>query len=89
MADGEGFPDRFVAAQARNSVYSRGYFRRRQVELAEGKLFLFVLCLQTHCAYDDDEDDDGGGGGRAEADHHHFCNIQACRFKKKTLTTTA
>lgn len=37
MADGEGFPDRSVAAQARNSVYSRGYLRRRQVELAEGK----------------------------------------------------
>ena len=36
MADGESFPNRSVAAQARNCVYSRGYLRRRQVEHAKG-----------------------------------------------------
>lgn len=37
MADGEGFPDRAVVAQARNSVHPRGHLRRRQVELPEGE----------------------------------------------------
>lgn len=37
MADGEGFPDRAVAAEARNSVHPGGYLRRRQMELPEGE----------------------------------------------------
>lgn len=45
MADGESFPDRSVAAQARNSVYPGGHLRRRQVELAEGNVELLVLLL--------------------------------------------
>lgn len=45
MADGEGFPDRSVAAQARDSLYSRGHLRRRQVELAEGNVELPVFLL--------------------------------------------
>ncbi len=59
MADGESFPDRSVAAQARNSVYSRGYLRRRQVELTEGNVepHFFLLRPQTHSAYDADDDD--------------------------------
>lgn len=53
MADGESFPDRSLAAQARNSVYSRGYLRRRQVELAEGNVELhsplLALSANTQC----------------------------------------
>jgi len=53
MADGEGFPDRSVAAQARNRLYSRGHLRRRQVELAEGnvelRLLPFELPANQHC----------------------------------------
>lgn len=51
MADGEGFPDRAVAAQARNSVHPGGHLRRRQVELPEGEAlsssvqFLVVLMM--------------------------------------------
>lgn len=51
MADGEGFPDRAVAAQARNSIHPGGHLRRRQVELPEGEVlsssvqFLVVLMM--------------------------------------------
>lgn len=49
MADGEGFPDRSVAAQARDSLYSRGHLRRRQVELTEGNVELPVFLLALLC----------------------------------------
>lgn len=52
MADGEGFPDRSVAAQARDSLYSRGHLRRRQVELAEGNVELPVFLLAPPPHYD-------------------------------------
>lgn len=47
MADGARVPDRAVAAQARGRLHSRGYLRRRQVELAEGKVELPVLLVSV------------------------------------------
>lgn len=69
MADGEGFPDRSVAAQARDSLYSRGHLRRRQVELAEGNVELPVFLLALLCTPPHYDNYDGVRvcGCRAEA----------------------